>query len=129
MTVRNLTSIEAYGLMQTTLGSMLIDVRTDKEWQENGVILNNKHNIILLLSWRILPDMVQNPSFVEEMSIKVNDYHTHLFFLCRSGVRSFEAANFITNHGYLNCYNIVDGFLGGEHGKGWKNNNLPWQVL
>jgi len=52
-----------------------------------------------------------------------------IFFLCRSGYRSFIAANFIANIGYKNCYNISDGFEGNNRvlSKGWKQNNLPWQ--
>jgi len=50
-----------------------------------------------------------------------------IFFLCRSGYRSFIAANFIANMGYKNCYNISDGFEGNNQNKGWKQNNLPWQ--
>lgn len=50
-----------------------------------------------------------------------------IFFLCRSGYRSFIAANFVANMGYKNCYNISDGFEGNNQDKGWKQNNLPWQ--
>ncbi len=52
---------------------------------------------------------------------------SNIFFLCRSGHRSFSAATFIAQMNYENCYNIIDGFEGNNCNIGWKQNNLPWQ--
>jgi len=59
---------------------------------------------------------------------------TPLFFLCRSGGRSHDAAVEMAKHGYTQCYNIIDGFEGepdatGHRGmtNGWKQANLPWE--
>ena len=45
-----------------------------------------------------------------------------------------SAAEFLTNHGYKNCYNLIEGFEGphdsdGHRGQmnGWKFDNLPWK--
>ena len=130
MTVQNITAVEAYKLMKIIQNSVLIDVRTEKEWKEGGVVtLDHEFVKILLLSWRLLPDMVLNQSFIKEISAKILDNSANLFFMCRSGVRSFEAANFVLQHGYLNCYNISDGFESNQNDYGWKNNNLPWRML
>lgn len=129
MIVQNLTSIEAYKLIQSIPTAILIDVRTNKEWQEEGVPLLNDQSNVLLLSWRQLPDMTHNHSFIQEILTTIHDDKTQLFFLCRSGTRSSEAANFVSNHGYLRCYNITDGFVGNLQEKGWKNNKLPWKML
>jgi rhodanese-related sulfurtransferase len=57
---------------------------------------------------------------------------------CRSGERSAVAINLLANAGFVNLYNIIDGFEGDKvndpesvyHGKrmknGWKNSGLPW---
>ena len=57
-----------------------------------------------------------------------------LFFICRSGSRSFHAAKFLAYSGYNYCYNVSDGFEGDKNSlnqrstiNGWKFNNLPWE--
>jgi rhodanese-related sulfurtransferase len=53
--------------------------------------------------------------------------------ICRSGVRSRDAAIALTRAGYGPCYNVADGFEGpkdeaGHRGArgGWKAAGLPW---
>ena len=83
--------------------------------------LDNKNKVIFL-------NCQLNKDFEDNFLSIVNDkIHAIIFFLCRSGYMSFIAANFITNIGYKNCYNISDGFEGNNQDKGWKQNNLPWQ--
>jgi rhodanese-related sulfurtransferase len=54
-------------------------------------------------------------------------------FLCRSGVRSRDAAIAMTAAGFKACYNVASGFEGdkdaaGHRGtvSGWKVDGLPW---
>ena len=54
-------------------------------------------------------------------------------FICRSGVRSNQAAIAASESGYSNCYNVLEGFEGdkdsdGHRGiqGGWKAAGLPW---
>lgn len=55
-----------------------------------------------------------------------------VILMCRSGIRSAEAANVLSKAGYINVYNIIDGFEGDSNAQGqrtingWKNSNLPW---
>jgi rhodanese-related sulfurtransferase len=56
-----------------------------------------------------------------------------LLFLCRSGVRSQNAAKAVTAAGFTRCYNVLGGFEGNpdEHGhrgtmEGWKVDGLSW---
>ena len=66
-----------------------------------------------------------------ESSIKKDD---NLYFICRSGNRSNNAAKFLTSRGFFNCFNVIDGFegkLNHEHQRasidGWQFHNLPWK--
>jgi len=58
----------------------------------------------------------------------------HIYFLCRSGVRSLAAAEAAQAAGFPYVYNIADGFEGppdraGHRGttSGWKAEGLPWR--
>ncbi len=53
--------------------------------------------------------------------------------LCRSGVRSHHAAIALTQAGYANAYNVLQGFEGdkdpsGQRNRlgGWRAAGLPW---
>jgi rhodanese-related sulfurtransferase len=61
--------------------------------------------------------------------INIQDKKIPVLFLCRSGIRSLEAAQFASSIGYTDCYNILDGFQGTIKGAGWQKNNLPWKSL
>ncbi|MFO7579762.1 MAG: rhodanese-like domain-containing protein, partial [Nitrosomonas halophila] len=56
-----------------------------------------------------------------------------LMFICRSGNRSDHAATIMSQNGFPDCYNILEGFEGdkdesGHRGRknGWKAAGLPW---
>jgi rhodanese-related sulfurtransferase len=62
------------------------------------------------------------------------DREALVLFLCRSGVRSDNAARVAASAGYSNCYNVLEGFEGDRdansqrgHIGGWKHAGLPWQ--
>lgn len=128
MDVKNITSSKAATMLKELSNSILIDVRTHGEWQERGVP-DIEVKRLLFLTWRTAPDMNINPVFKTRLISFQSDYTALLFFICKSGKRSFEAASYSTSLGYKNCYNIIDGFEGGIDGLGWKHNNLPYKVL
>ena len=75
---------------------------------------------------------VQNPDFLAQLA-QIAEKGTPLLFLCRSGVRSQHAAKLATEHGYSNCFNILEGFEGDKDDKGHRKNingwckvGLPW---
>ncbi len=123
-----MSSLKAYEMLTIDNKAIIIDVRTSNEWQTVGVPQLSKQQLIFL-SWRLLPDMLLNNHFTNQLMSHIKNVETNLLFLCRSGGRSYEAANLISSLGYTNCYNIIDGFEGGINGIGWQRNNLPWQVL
>ena len=87
-----------------------------------------------MISWQVYPEMETNKFFenqILESNIKKND---NLYFICRSGNRSYNAAEFLTSRGFSNCINVIDGFEGKLNHKhqralidGWQFNNLPWK--
>ena len=75
-----------------------------------------------------------NPAFAEEIAAACPDKRTKLLMMCRSGLRSIDAAIAATEAGYGRAYNILEGFEGekdanGHRGNtgGWKHRGLPWK--
>jgi rhodanese-related sulfurtransferase len=130
MSIIEVPSIYAAVVLNQCSHSMLIDVRTPEEWHTSGVPKLEIQKL-LLLSWRLAPDFELNPEFENEIKIRIPDKQLDLFFICRSGGRSYEAARFVNNIGYTTCYNVIDGFEGSSESDslGWKKSNLPYQVL
>ena len=128
MSIIEVSASHAADVLNNQKSSMLIDVRTAKEWQNVGVPLRSMQQL-LLLSWKLFPTMQLNPEFQEELCSHITDKTTHLFFICKAGSRSREAAKFAHDLGYVNCYNVADGFEGTDELQGWKNSNLPYQVF
>ncbi len=122
MSVQNICSTKAYDILISNDNTFLVDVRTKEEWQQVGIPHLDNKNKLVFLSWQLNKDFEDN--FLSIIKDKIG---AAIFFLCRSGYRSFIAANFIANMGYKNCYNISDGFEGNNQDKGCKQNNLPWQ--
>jgi rhodanese-related sulfurtransferase len=128
MNVSNIACQHAYKILNESTDCFLIDVRTEKEWKEIGIPVIDSDNLILL-TWRELPDMSINQEFVTKLESRIVDTNKHLLFICKSGGRSLEAANFAINLGYINCQNVLGGFEGRTDITGWKQNNLPWRLL
>ncbi len=67
--------------------------------------------------------------FFENNLITNFTYKDDLIFICRSGVRSRIADKISIKVGFINVYNIHEGFEGIANFIGWKNNGLPWKVI
>ena len=131
----DVTPKQAWDILENDNNSVLIDCRTDAEWSYVGApnlsqISKNPINI----SWKVFPEMQINHEFQTEIGIVCPDRETKLLFLCRSGVRSIDAAISATEAGYTNAYNILEGFEGdqdnqGHRGRlgGWRFSGLPWK--
>lgn len=121
------TPEEAWVLVQSLPGVKIVDVRTQPEWQFVGVVPGSE-----LIEWKRYPLMALNPDFLTRLKAVV-DRENMVLFLCRSGVRSHEAAALAAQHGYTESFNILEGFEGDkdeqqQRGKlnGWKAAGLPW---
>lgn len=125
---------EAWKMLSEDAGAVLVDVRTQAEWNFVGIPdLSGIGKTPALVQWQDYPAMSQNPDFVAAVAEAVPDKDAPVLFLCRSGVRSRAAAIAMTAAGYRHCYNVSDGFEGnpdaGRHrGQvgGWKVAGLPW---
>lgn len=106
--------------------ALIIDVRTSQEWQKTGVPdLANTASQLLTISLFTMPNFALNQNFASELSAASNiTKTTPLFFLCKSGGRSLDAAIFAQQLGYEYTFNIAGGFEGGKVA-GWKEQNLP----
>jgi len=80
------------------------------------------------------PEMKISENFIKTLREEINDFDTKIYFICRTGGRSYNAASLAKDLGYKKVYNVLNGFEG-EHNKdkqrgklnGWKADNLPWE--
>ena len=112
-------------------GAVLVDVRTEQEWQHIGVPdVSSLNKEPVFIQWN-LSSGTSNEAFLAELQAAV-PVDRELVMLCRSGARSIAAAEAATAAGYA-AYNILEGFEGvpEHHGdrvvNGWKNRKLPWR--
>ena len=125
------TPQEAYDLLQLDANVKLIDVRTnaERDWVGRVDIADTQHGAV---QWATYPGGVPNPDFIAQLASQAGKDDI-LLLLCRSGVRSRHAAKLATEHGYANCFDILEGFEGDKdadgHRKqvgGWCKAGLPW---
>lgn len=141
MTIANVPPQDAWTLMEKTPSSCLIDVRTRAEWSLVGLPdLSALGRDLHLIEWKTMPAMAMNANFADELLEKIGtSMPEKVFFLCRSGARSYEAATiasatFAANGQSVECINVAEGFEGdldsnGHRGvqNGWKARGLTWR--
>jgi len=133
--VENVAPAEVWQALRENPNAHLVDVRTDAEWAYVGFPdLSPLGKRLVTISWQMFPEMQVNPDFVAELQETGFTSAHHLYFLCRSGVRSLHAAAAAIAAGFPHAYNIADGFEGsadaeGHRGTvaGWKVAGLPWR--
>jgi rhodanese-related sulfurtransferase len=133
--VRNVAPREAWEALRDNPLAQLVDVRTDAEWAYVGLPdLTQAGKAPVLIAWQVFPSMRVDPNFVATLREAGVTPEHHVYFLCRSGVRSLHAARAAIEAGLPNAYNIADGFEGppdeaGHRGRvaGWKVDGLPWR--
>lgn len=123
----NIPSKKIKDFLNDNSNSVVLDVRTEEEWNNVGKpdaeSLNSK---TLFISILLGPDRQKNENFVQEFLDKKVPKKDNVLIICRSGVRSMAAAKLLQQQGYKNLINISDGFEGNPvTGEGWKKSNLP----
>ncbi|MGQ0512621.1 MAG: rhodanese-like domain-containing protein [Betaproteobacteria bacterium] len=119
------TPAEAHALMKA--GATLVDVRTTPERHFVGSVPGSQP-----IEWTTYPKGEHNPAFLEQLE-EAAPKDAPVLFLCRSGVRSHNAAIVAAEAGWKDAYNILEGFEGdkdpeqhrGQVG-GWRKAGLPW---
>jgi rhodanese-related sulfurtransferase len=115
--------------------AQLVDVRTDAEWNFVGLPdLASTGKQVVLIPWQVYPSMQPNAAFTDQLKEAGFTPDQHIYFICRSGQRSFAAAQAAQDAGFPHAYNVADGFEGGVDADGhrgvaagWKANGLPWR--
>ena len=116
--IKQIKSSEIKKFIQGNPNTVLLDVRTEDEWNTVG---KPETKDLGIQSYFIT--ISQDPSFLE--SVKKNiDKKKQVLVICAAGGRSIIAANILANEGY-DTLNISDGFSGNGQDPGWKNLKLP----
>ncbi|MGR8931503.1 MAG: rhodanese-like domain-containing protein [Gammaproteobacteria bacterium] len=127
--IENLDPTQSWTVLQENSSAVLIDVRTAIE---HGFVGHPPKAIHV--AWKEFPGMQLNGAFVEQVKLHAPDKTAPVLLLCRSGVRSVEAAKALEAAGYQHLINILEGFEGpldenkhrGTLG-GWRFHDLPWE--
>lgn len=123
---------QAWELLAGDAAAVLIDVRTEPEWQFVG--LPDLHSLgkePVLVPWTRYPG-VPNKRFVDEVQEAGVRPDQTVLLLCRSGQRSRAAGQALAHAGYARCINVTDGFEGpidelAHRTGGWRGAGLPWR--
>lgn len=132
--IENVPPSQTWEALKTNPEAQLIDVRTDAEWNFVGVAdLSEAGKQTVLIQWQVYPSMQRDPAFEDRLQRAGLTPDHHLYFICRSGVRSLAAAEAARAAGFPHVFNVADGFEGpvdgeGHRGRaaGWKADELPW---
>lgn len=139
--VDEVTPDEAYAEMSERPATVLVDVRSRAEWSFVGIPdTAGIGRPLCLVEWASFPEMRPNPDFVAELRAAVGEeVPERIFFICRSGQRSLDAAHAVARalaaEGIAaHCTNVAEGFEGPLDAErhrgteaGWKARGLPWR--
>ena len=125
---------EVWRRLSVDTNAVLIDVRTQAEWNYVGLPdLSSLSKEVLRIEWQFFPGSGRNTDFQAQVEGSEITKDAAIYLLCRSGVRSKNAAILLTSADFKTCYNVADGFEGdksqsGHRGTvgGWKFSGLPW---
>ena len=115
--------IKNYLMVEPT--SVLLDVRTNQEWEMIGKPEGEKIGLkTYFLSIQFSEERIFNENFVQEFKDLTINRDRNILIICRSGARSQFAAELLNKENYT-CINISDGFEGNQENVGWKKCGLP----
>ncbi len=133
--VPDVSPAQAFQALQDDPEAVLVDVRTDAEWNFVGVPeLGALGKQVVLIPWQVFPSMQVNGHFAEHLRRAGITAESKVYYLCRSGARSLAAGQAAQLAGFPHAFNVADGFEGpvdaeGHRGTvaGWKAEGLPWR--
>lgn len=130
-----LSAEEAARFLETTPQAVMVDVRTPEEIDETGMA-DGVDALIPLAIADPKRGAVFNPDFFRGFAQLAADKGLGpdhpMVIICRSGNRSAQAANALTQMGFTQVYTVTDGYLGDRSAggqrdvNGWRNAGLPW---
>lgn len=132
----DMSSADAWEVLATDPAAILVDVRTQIEWQLIGKPdLTSIGKEPVYLQWVTMEGI--NANFLAELEAALVERgatpDTPILFMCQSGGRSKMSAMQCAERGYTRCYNLNEGFEGDldedrhrNSVNGWKVAQLPW---
>jgi len=116
--IKQIKSSEIKKFIESNPEAVLLDVRTEDEWNSVGKPDTKNFGI---KSYFIT--ISKDSNFLESVKQNINKKN-QVLVMCAAGGRSMIAANILANEGY-DVLNISDGFSGNKEDPGWKNSGLP----
>jgi rhodanese-related sulfurtransferase len=133
--IRRLDPQQANDLLRQRPEAVLIDVRSRVEHDYVGHPPGS-----IPIAWKEFPDWAVNPAFADQVRARLrergsaNPDQVPVLLICRSGARSLAAGEELLRRGFIEVYNIEEGFEGdrdaaGHRGtiNGWRCRDLPWE--
>lgn len=133
--VENVPPKRVWEALRSDPKAQLVDVRTEAEWNFVGLPdLSSAGKQVVPIQWQAFPTMARNTGFIDQLREVGFTPEHHIYFICRSGQRSYAAAEAARDAGFPHTYNVSEGFEGdvnaaGHRGvsAGWKAAGLPWR--
>jgi rhodanese-related sulfurtransferase len=122
--IKQIPSNEVEAYIKNNTKSVLLDVRTEEEWNVDGKPDGEKMELKTYFLTIQFADKTFNTNFVESFRKLNIGSDQEILTMCMGGVRSQVAAELLSKENY-NCSNVSDGFLGNSENLGWKNSGLP----
>jgi len=119
--IKQITCKEIKEYLKKKPKSVLLDVRTQEEWNNDGKPDGDK---IGLKTYFLEIQRDAFFDFVKEFKNLNINQDNEVLVICASGERSQITAELLSKENYKSI-NISDGFMGSQEGAGWKNNGLP----
>ena len=119
--IKQITCIEIKDYLKNNPKSVLLDVRTQEEWDNDGKPDGDK---IGLKTYFLEIRRDAFFDFVKEFKNLNINQNKEILVICASGERSQISAELISKENYKSI-NISDGFMGSQEGVGWQKSGLP----
>ena len=119
--IKQITCKEIKEYLKKKPKSVLLDVRTQEEWNNDGKPDGDKIGLKTYFL-EIRRDSFFN--FVQEFNNLNINQDKEILVICKSGERSQISAELLSRENYKSI-NISDGFMGSQEGVGWKKSGLP----
>jgi rhodanese-related sulfurtransferase len=135
--IKEITPPQAWEMAQQGDKIIILDVRSSMEYEYVG----HPHGAINI-PWKQPPEWELEPGFSANVLSALSDRfpdsnikeEVQILALCRSGARSHSAGEQLFSEGFVQVYNIVEGFEGDRDDEnhrntlnGWRAHGLPWE--
>jgi rhodanese-related sulfurtransferase len=110
--IKQLMSEEIESYLKSDLKKILLDVRTEDEWNSYGKPNGEKLGVKTFFL------TIKDDNFLKEFNDLLINKESEILIMCKVGQRSQFVAQLLEKDNYK-CTNISDGF------DGWKSSDLP----